>query len=128
MERRSLSTTTFDRKAQGSAGEARALKFLVEAGLLLLDAGWRCRLGELDLVMLDRGVLVFVEVRFRRGGNLVSAIESIDTHKQRRFVRAARAWLACHPKEAALPARFDIVALTDDDVQWLRDAIEVRPG
>lgn len=87
-----------------------------------VEAGWRCRLGELDLVMREGDTLVFVEVRARQANSTVSAIDSIDAGKQHRFVRAARAWLGRHPREAELPARFDIVAIDGEELQWLRDA------
>lgn len=110
----------------GVAGEQTARAFLAQKGMLLIDAGWRCRLGELDLVMLDRDTLVFVEVRARSADSMVSAIDSIDTHKQKRFVRAARAWLAAHPTESELPARFDVVAITGEELHWFPDAFSVQ--
>lgn len=117
--------TNNDRRQRGIEGERRAREHLEAHGLHCLDAGWRCRLGELDLVMRDGDIVVFAEVRARAAGSLVSAIESVDHHKQRRFVRAARAWLASHPAEAVLPARFDVIAVVDDGVHWLRNAFDV---
>ncbi|MFZ5722346.1 MAG: YraN family protein [Pseudomonadota bacterium] len=114
------------RRERGIAGELQARQYLEARGLHCLDAGWRCRLGELDLVMRDRDVLVFVEVRTRREHNTVDALASIDHGKQRRFVRAARAWLASHPQAAELPARFDIVAIDGAAVRWLSDAFSVH--
>ncbi len=113
------------RRARGDDGERQAREFLEAQGLRCLDAGWRCRLGELDLVMQDNNTLVFVEVRVRRAGNVVSALESIDAGKKQRFVRAARAWLSQHPNESQMPARFDVIAI-DDQLQWLRDAFSVN--
>ena len=95
--------------------------------MALLDAGWTCRLGEIDLVMLDQDILVFIEVR-ARGESLDAAIESVDAHKQRRFVRAARTWLSRHPEQATRAARFDVVAISGDKLLWLRDAISVHAG
>lgn len=116
-----------ERRRRGDAGEERACRHLVDAGLRLREAGWQCRLGELDLVMQDQETLVFVEVRYRQSGSLVSAVESIDGHKRRRFERAARAWLANHPADAALPARFDVVAIAGDELEWIRNAMEASP-
>lgn len=110
------------RRERGVDGERRARAYLEHHGLQCLEAGWRCRLGELDLVMREGDILVFVEVRARQQGSAVSAVESIDAGKQQRFVRAARAWLGRHPREAGLPARFDIVAIDGEELQWLRDA------
>lgn len=116
-----------DRRQRGQDGERRARLHLEQHGLRCLDAGWRCRLGELDLVMRDNDALIFVEVRARQTGSLVGAIESVDHRKQQRFVRAARAWLACHPVEAKLPARFDVIAVIDDEIRWLHNAFDVAP-
>lgn len=119
------------RQATGAAGELAACRFLESRGLHLLDAGWRCRLGELDLVMLDGDVLVFVEVRARQPGALVDPVESIDAHKRRRTVRAASAWLSRHPGYAALPARFDVVgcdtgAAAQHVPRWIRNAFDAQ--
>ncbi len=120
-----VSQKNSDRRQRGQDGERRARTHLEQHGLYCLDAGWRCRLGELDLVMRDGAVLVFVEVRARQAGSLIGAIESVDHRKQQRFVRAARAWLAGHPVEATLPARFDVIAVIDDEIHWLRNAFDV---
>lgn len=119
-----------ERHARGAAGERLARDYLEARGLQCLAAGWRCRVGELDLVMRDNATLVFVEVRTRRPNSPISALESIDIHKQQRFVRAARAWLSRHPREAVLPARFDVIlfdtdTLNLDNAQWLRDTLSV---
>ncbi len=118
------------RRQRGRTGEQVARAWLESRGMQCLNAGWRCRLGELDLVMRDGDTLVFVEVRARRAGSAINAITSIDAHKQQRFVRAARAWLSRHPAEAVLPARFDVIAfdadaINKDTVQWLRDTLSV---
>ncbi|MFZ5757834.1 MAG: YraN family protein [Pseudomonadota bacterium] len=110
------------RHERGAAAEHRARLWLEQQGLHCLDAGWRCRLGELDLVMTDHTTLAFVEVRWRRAGSTIDALMSVDPHKQRRFARAAAAWLGRHPQQAVMPARFDVVAIDGDDIRWLRDA------
>lgn len=74
----------------------------------------RCRGGELDLVMLADAVLVFVEVRYRRGARYGSAAESIDGRKQQRLIRAAEDFLMRHPQFANHPCRFDVIALYGD--------------
>lgn len=99
--------------------------------MVCLDANWQCRLGELDLVMQAGQTLVFVEVRARSPGNVVSAIDSVDAGKRRRIVAAARHWLMHHPHQAALPARFDVIAFDgagEESVPaWLANAFDVAP-
>ena len=111
----------------GLDGESRALKFLRRKGLVELERNFHCRRGELDLIMLDGQVLVFVEVRLRRSGGLTLPAESVDRRKQQRIVAAALAFLSRRPQFARRVMRFDVVALnsrsTDDfTLEWIRDA------
>ena len=87
---------------------------------------WHCRLGELDLVALDGGVLVIVEVRRRSRGDYGGAAASITFAKRRRMVRAARHLLMRRPDLARLPARFDVVALDGPEgrIEWIRGAFD----
>lgn len=93
-------------------------------GLGTLERNYQCRQGEIDLIMEDGDSLVFVEVRYRRGNSHGGALASVDAHKQRRLVQAARHYLARHPGQAARPCRFDVVAAggTDDDLEWVSNA------
>lgn len=112
----------------GRSGEDAALHHLESAGLRLLRRNYRCRGGEIDLVMLDGATLVMIEVRLRSGREFGGAAASVDRGKQRRFVLAAKHFLRVHPDYRRLPARFDVVALdrgaTDGElrVNWIRDA------
>jgi putative endonuclease len=110
----------------GRAAEDRALAELGAAGLVLVARNFRCRVGEIDLVMRDRGTLVFVEVRQRRSALFGSASESVTPAKQRRLRAAAALFVAWHPSLGAMPMRFDLVALDGNGgqreprLQWLR--------
>ncbi len=114
--------------AVGSAKESLARRYLERQGLRLVTRNWRCRHGEIDLVMLDRaadddGELVFVEVRYRRSERFGGAVASVDRHKQRRLSAAAGQYLQSHPTE--LPCRFDVLAIGDGDaVHWIRSAFD----
>lgn len=113
--------------ARGAHWERVALEHLVSRGLERVAENFRCRLGEIDLVMLDGDCLVFVEVRFRRANRFAGAAASVDGHKQRKLVRTAAAFLARHPEYCDRTMRFDVVAFdaANDDqcrLQWLKDA------
>ncbi len=110
------------RRPSGDAAEDRALHLLQERGLVLIERNYRCRVGEIDLVMRDGEALVFVEVRYRADGRHGSAAETVSIAKQRRLVAAARRYLQQHPAAARGPCRFDVVAITGDRVDWLRAA------
>ena len=109
----------------GRAAEDRALVLLEQAGLRLLERNFRCRLGEIDLVMRDGTTVVFVEVRQRRSSRFGSAAESVSASKLRRVRAAAELWLRrsrCNSR-----ARIDVVTLDgglEDDpmIRWIRSA------
>lgn len=115
-----------DRRGIGLAGEERAARHLADHGLDVLLRNWRCRMGEIDLVALDRGVLVIVEVRQRRRRDYGGAAASVTQAKRRRIIRAARHLLMRRPELARLPARFDVVALDGPEgrIEWIRGAFD----
>lgn len=114
-----------DRRALGAGGESIAARHLKSRGFRILEANVRCRLGEIDLVALDRGVVVFVEVKGNRGGRHGRPEEMVTPAKQRRLTRLAL-WYLQRRDWLGRPARFDVVA-----VDWGPDgAASVRhlPG
>ena len=117
------------RAERGRLWESRAAAYLEQQGLAIIARGYRCRLGELDLVCREDRQLVIVEVRARSRGALCSAIDSIDAHKRRRIVQATRHLLMRHAEWQAAPLRFDVVAYEEIDtpeprVQWIKNAFD----
>jgi putative endonuclease len=113
----------------GARAEQLALEYLQAHGLTILERNYRRRLGEIDLVALDNGVLVIAEVRTRSTDAFGGAPASIDGRKQRRIIRAAEQLLQRNRDYAALPVRFDVLIVTaaasgTPGVQWLRHAFE----
>jgi putative endonuclease len=113
----------------GQRGEDAAARYLEARGLRLLERNYRCRGGEVDLVMLDGGTLVLVEVRLRSSTRFGGAAASVGPRKQRRFALAARHLLMTRPALRELPMRFDVVALEAGPegprLDWIRDAFRV---
>jgi putative endonuclease len=117
------------RVERGRLWESRAATYLERQGLAILAHGYRCRLGELDLVCRDDDQLVIVEVRARSRNALCSALESIDAGKRRRIVQATRHLLMRHRQWQAATIRFDVVAFDaidtpDPRVQWIKNAFD----
>ncbi len=113
----------------GARAEQLALEYLQAHGLTIVARNYRRRLGEIDLVALDHGVLVIAEVRTRSSGAFGGAAASVDGRKQRRLIRAAAQLLQQHRDYAALPVRFDVLIVTGvaspaPAVEWLRHAFE----
>lgn len=96
------------RNALGREGERAAEVLLVDKGMRVLARGWRSRRGEIDLVMEDGEVLVFVEVKTRAGTGFGRPAEAVDGEKRKRMARAGCAFLTVnHAWER--PCRFDVV-------------------
>ena len=109
----------------GRIAERLAWCRLRAAGLECVQRNFRCRFGELDLIMNDGEILCFVEVRYRRRGDFGSAAESVSTHKRRRLIAAARHFLGHHAPYQMYPCRFDVVAVSGrlrPRIEWLTNA------
>lgn len=90
----------------GRWGEAVVAEDLRKKGWRILAAGYRCRLGEIDLVAGDGKFLAFVEVKLRKSTAYGTAAEAVDRRKQNRIRAAAQLYLARYPSD--LQPRFDI--------------------
>lgn len=110
----------------GARYESLALAYLERAGLKPLERNFNCRYGEIDLVMRDGDVIVFVEVRYRRRRGFGDGIDSIDAAKRAKLVRAAGAYLSAHPHLADRTCRFDAIAIGEDAQapDWRRNAFD----
>jgi putative endonuclease len=112
----------------GELGEQRALDFLRANGLKLVSANFRGKMGEIDLIMLEDDVLVFVEVKLRGSDRYGSAQEQVTYAKQLKIIKTAQYFLLKHKKWQQFPARFDIVAINNQHASptWIKDAFQLQ--
>ena len=108
----------------GRRGEDRAAAALVAAGYRVVERNVRLRVGELDLVAYDGSTLVFVEVRSRRDHRFGGGLAAVPHRKQRQVARAAEVYLAVR-RPAFATCRFDVVAITGDELVIVRDAFRI---
>ena len=107
----------------GAAAEDAAERHLCAAGCVVLARNARYPQGELDLVVRERDVVVFVEVRMRTSDRFGGALASVDVFKRKRLARAAQRWLAEHHGERWPACRFDVVTVDGSGtIDWIRDA------
>ena len=107
----------------GELAEQLAAVYLQKQGLKLLSQNYRCRYGEIDLILKDAQTLVFAEVRLRKSSSFGGAAASITPHKQSKLVRTAQHYLSMQPNPPA--CRFDVVlldALADNHIEWIQNA------
>lgn len=114
------------RQLRGQHAEDLALAHLQRQGLRLVLRNYRCRLGEIDLVLLDGSTLVLAEVRYRSSGSHGGAAASVTHIKQQRLIRAAQHLLMTRHDLRRYPVRFDVLAVSpaadQPRIDWIRQA------
>src|SRR5438132_2871194 len=104
------------KQIRGQAGEDDALAYLARQGLTLVERNFRCKGGEIDLIMRHGDTLVFVEVRKRADMRFGGAAASIGRAKQRRLMLAAQVYLLRYRSPPA--CRFDVFAIDGEQQTW----------
>ena len=112
----------------GQDGERIAERYLSKKGYRLVERNYRCPVGEMDLIVLDRRVIVFVEVKTRVGESFGSPLESVHPRKQHKMIQTALFFLSEH-KLHHRDARFDVVGISfagrEPVVEHIENAFEV---
>jgi putative endonuclease len=109
---------------QGREAEHQSRRYLEHQGLQFLERNYRCRLGEIDLIMDDHGTVVFVEVRYRGSSRFGCPAETVDARKQARLRATAEHFLQRRRQHREQPCRFDVIAISGNRQPpvWLKDA------
>jgi putative endonuclease len=110
----------------GHKAEHEAFVFLEKKGLKLLARNYHCIFGEIDLIMRDRNHIVFVEVRKRSRTYFASAIESVNFTKQRKLIKTATHYLQKQRWFDKVQCRFDVVGISEDQLEWIKDAFSAE--
>ena len=116
-------------QSKGRHGEDLALFHLKQHGLKLVSRNYRCRFGEIDIVMKDGDELVFVEVKYRQSESLFPTVELVDFTKQKKLLRSANHYLGRHRVPQETVSRFDVVGITgvqgEENFDWIQNAFTV---
>lgn len=117
------------RYEKGKQAEDLAAEFLLKRGVKVVARNFRCVLGEIDLIGIHRGAIVFVEVKSRLGKAHGSPQEAVSRDKQRRLTRLAQ-WYIKQNRLENHSARFDVIAVTwqegEPNITWIANAFEAR--
>lgn len=105
----------------GKTAEDKACDYLIKNGLKLIARNFRCKAGELDLIMKDGNTVVIAEVRYRKSDAYGSALESVTAQKQAKIIAAAQFYLSTLRTDN--PVRFDVVAISGNGgIDWIKNA------
>jgi putative endonuclease len=95
--------------SSGAVGEAYVSEMLKSKGYKIVGRNFRTRFGEIDIIASDDKYIIFVEVKTREKGSMVSPVEAVTKSKQRKLISAAKGFLSAH--HVSLQPRFDVAAL-----------------
>lgn len=112
--------------AVGKNAEEIACQHLETQKLRLVAKNFRCKLGEIDLIMMDKDTLVFVEVRLRNNTGYGDGAQTVTATKQRKLRNTAKLYLQTHFGNRPPPCRFDVVSIAIErgkpQIDWIKDA------
>jgi len=109
---------------KGEGAEQLALEYLRQQGLQLVSSNFRCKFGELDLVMREGQTLVIVEVRYRQSEQFGGAVASVTRQKQARIIAATQHYVIIN-QLSQCAMRFDVVAIAGDNrINWIKNAFQ----
>lgn len=111
----------------GLQAEKAARHFLKQQGLRLITHNYRCKYGEIDLIMKEKDTLVFVEVRFRNDQGHGNSMETIGYSKQNKLIKTALSYLQTQQMLYCKKSRFDVIGIdAQQTIQWIKNAFEVE--
>lgn len=110
-------------RQRGAIYEKKARRYLESQGLTFIAANVSVRGGEIDLIMAQGSVTVFIEVRYRANDAFGSAAASVTPAKQKRLLHTAKVWLNAKGESIeTVDCRFDVLAFTGNQIEWLANA------
>ncbi len=112
--------------AVGREYETEAVEYLKMNGYHIIERNFRCRAGEIDIIAQEGSYLVFVEVKYRASGTQGGPLSAVGREKQRRISKAALWYLTKKHLSEDTPCRFDVVGITIDSIQIVRDAFSYQ--
>lgn len=107
----------------GTEKEKLAGAYLEKNGYEIIEYNYRCKQGEIDIIAKDGEYLVFCEVKYRSGDKSGTPFEAVDYKKQKIISRCALFYIAKKQLEY-LPCRFDVISVTDKEIQVLKNAFD----
>ncbi|MCK5719727.1 MAG: YraN family protein [Thiomargarita sp.] len=112
----------------GKWAEKLAHDYLCKQGLHFVTQNYRCQMGEIDLIMLEQNILVFIEVRYRKNKRYGGSLESISLRKQQHILDTATRYIQAHQWAQQHSCRFDVVLIegfmNKPELRWISNAFD----
>ena len=115
-----------NKRKLGAKFEQAVSEYLTQHGFQILEMNYRCKQGEIDIVAKEDGYYVFIEVKYRNTTKYGLPQEAVGISKQKRICSAARYYLYSHNIGEYVPVRFDVAAVLEEKITYIRDAFPFR--
>lgn len=116
-----IAQKNFYKKLLGRIGETQAEKYLKKVGYKILEKNYKTRIGEIDIIASEEGIIVFVEVKTRSTNNYGSPAQAVDKNKQKKYQRVAQEYLI-KTGQTDKNCRFDVVEIENKKINLIKDA------
>lgn len=115
----------------GSIKEGIAAEYLQNQGLVVIERNFRCKIGEIDIIALDksckddfagRNAFVFIEVKYRSSKKQGRPYEAVDAHKRHKIIQTARYYCMIKGGLIGYDIRFDVISILGKEITWYKNA------
>lgn len=113
-----------NKRETGRQYEQKAAAFLKEKGYNIIKKNYYCRYGEIDIIAEENGYIVFIEVKYRKNNAPERPLEAVDSAKRKRIWHTALDYLIKNYGTEEIQCRFDVVAITENQVYLVKDAFQ----
>jgi len=114
-------------RQSGQLAEQAAKDYLLNQGLTFVTANYYTKFGEIDLIMRDHNIIIFVEVRLRNNVKHGHPVETVTSQKQNKLIKSAKYYLLKHNLTDKVFSRFDIITfigkIENNNVEWFKNVI-----
>ena len=117
-----------NKNLSGKHAENIAANYLSKNKIKIIDQNYHSRFGEIDLIGIEKNILVFIEVRYRKNEDYLSAIETIDQTKCNKIITTSKYYLNEYKKYQSYLCRYDVIAITGElkqpVIEWIKNAFQ----
>lgn len=111
-----------NKRLTGDLYESRAVAYLNEQGIEVIDRNVYTKRGEIDIIAKEQGYLCFIEVKYRSSTKCGMPADAVTNHKRRNIYEAARVYLYKNHISYDTPCRFDVIAILGTQINYIRNA------
>ena len=111
-----------NKRCIGKQKEELAAEFLTSQGVKIVENNFACKVGEIDLIGIDKGYLIFVEVKYRKNSDDGYPEEAVSKNKRRKIVLVSGYYRMQKHYGDNVPIRFDVISILGNKIYWNKNA------